>query len=70
MEKYQQWIVDLQQVYQFRENICCGVAAGLKYALSKLDIVEKYLSRPAVPIDSEPVIDQFVKEFQQEFSAE
>ena len=70
MQMYQSWIEKLQQVYQFRENICCGVAAGLKYALSKLDIVEKHLCRPAVPIDSEPVIDRFVKEFQQEFSAE
>lgn len=67
MEKYQQWIVDLQKVYQFRENICCGVAAGLKYALSKLDFMEKSLTRPARPIDSEPVIDDFVQSFSKEF---
>ena len=67
MQKYQKWIEELQKVYQFRENICCGVAAGLKYALSKLEIVDKYLCRPAVPIDSEPVIDQFVEAFRKEF---
>ena len=67
MEKYQQWIVDLQKVYQFRENICCGVAAGLKYSLSKLGFMEKYLTRPARPIDSEAVIDDFVERFTKEF---
>ena len=67
MEKYQQWIVDLQQVYQFRENICCGVAAGLKYALCKLGFMGKGLTRPARPIDNEPVIDGFVERFSKEF---
>lgn len=66
-EKFQRWIVDLQQVYQFRENICCGVAAGLKYALSKLGFMEKYMTRPARPIDSEAVIDDFVQRFSKEF---
>ena len=66
-EKYQQWIVDLQKVYQFRENICCGVAAGLKYSLSKLDFMEKFMTRPARPIDDEPVINDFVQRFSQAF---
>ena len=66
-EKYQQWIVDLQKVYQFRENICCGVAAGLKYSLSKLNFMGKFMTRPARPIDDEPVINDFVRRFSQEF---
>ena len=66
-EKYQRWIVDLQKVYRFRENICCGVAAGLKYALSKLDLMTPYMTRPARPIDGEPVIDDFVRRFSAEF---
>ncbi|MBQ7206414.1 MAG: dihydrodipicolinate synthase family protein [Lentisphaeria bacterium] len=66
-EKYQRWIVDLQKVYQFRENICCGVAAGLKYALSRLGFMEPFMTRPARPIDGEPVIDDFVKRFSAEF---
>lgn len=66
-EKYQQRIVDLQKVYQFRENICCGVAAGLKYALSKLDFMENHMTRPARPIGGKPVIDDFVRRFSQEF---
>ena len=66
-EKYQQWIVDLQKVYQFRENICCGVAAGLKYSLSKLNFMEKFMTRPARPIDDEPVINDFVRRFSLDF---
>jgi len=66
-EKYQQWIVDLQKVYRFRENICCGVAAGLKYALSKLGFMEPYMTRPARPIEEETVIDDFVRKFSAEF---
>jgi len=66
-ERYQRWIVDLQKVYQFRENICCGVAAGLKYALSRLGFMEPFMTRPARPIDGEPVIDDFVKRFSAEF---
>ena len=47
--------------------ICCGVAAGLKYALCKLGFMGKGLTRPARPIDNEPVIDGFVERFSKEF---
>ena len=67
IRKYQQGIEALQSVYQFRENICCGVAAGLKYGLSKLGIMEHHMIRPSRPIDHESVIDLFVERIEREF---
>ena len=57
----------MQNIYQFRDNICCGVAAGLKYGLEKLGLMQKYLYRPARPIEQEDVIDRFVEELKKEF---
>ncbi len=67
VRKFQQGIEGLQKIYQFRENICCGVAAGLKYGLSKLGIMSPHMIRPARPIESESVIDRFVEQLKQEF---
>ena len=67
VRKFQQGIEALQKIYQFRENICCGVAAGLKYGLCKLGIMEPHMIRPARPIESESVIDLFVEQLKQEF---
>ena len=65
--KFQQGIEALQKIYQFRENICCGVAAGLKYGLSKLGIMSPHMIRPSRPIESENVIDLFAEQLKQEF---
>ena len=67
VRKFQQGIEALQKIYQFRENICCGVAAGLKYGLCKLGIMEPHMIRPARPIESERGIDLFVEQLKQEF---
>lgn len=67
MEMYQKGIDALQKIYQFRENICCGAAAGLKYGLNKLGITEKYLIRPARPMEQQDVIDHFVEELKTNF---
>ena len=67
VQKFQQGIEALQEIYQFRENICCGVAAGLKYGLAKLGIMEPHLIRPSRPIESESVIDLFAEQLKQEF---
>ncbi len=63
MAKWQSRIEALQCVYQFRENICCGVAAGLKYSLEKLGIMGKSMCRPARPMEPQVVIDDFVQAF-------
>ena len=67
VRKFQQGIEALQKIYQFRENICCGVAAGLKYGLATLGIMESYLIRPSRPIERESVIDLFAEQLKQEF---
>jgi len=67
MAKWQARIEALQCVYHFRENICCGVAAGLKYALEKLGIMGKAMCRPARPMEPQAVIDDFVETIVKEF---
>ena len=61
MAEFQQKIELLQKIYQFRENICCGVAAGLKYALQCLGIAQNHLTRPALPITANTVIEDFAE---------
>jgi len=68
VERCQRGIEELQKVYYFRENICCGVAAGLKYALQCLKIMDSYLTRPAKRIECEKVIEDFACELQQQFN--
>ena len=68
MARCRRGIEALQGIYRFRENICCGVAAGLKYALEKLGLTEKHLIRPSLPIDAEVEIDNFVECFRREFN--
>ncbi len=67
MERCQQGIEALQKIYYFRENICCGVAAGLKYGLQCLKIMESHLTRPARRIESEKVIEDFAAYLAEEF---
>lgn len=51
----------LQQIYFFRKNICCGVAAGLKYALSLLGLCGTAMTRPACPMEYHQEIVDFVR---------
>ena len=67
MARCQAGIEMLQKIYFFRENICCGVAAGLKYALQCLNIMESHLTRPSKRIESEKVIEDFAEYLAQEF---
>lgn len=68
MARLQRRIEALQTIYGFRENICCGVAAGLKYALARLGIMEKTLGRPARVMEPHREIDDFVDVFRAEYS--
>ena len=68
MARCQQGIDALQEIYRFRENICCGVAAGLKYALARLGIMEKHLNSPARSMEPNPVIDEFVDSLPRRFA--
>jgi len=63
MAKCQEGIDALQKIYHFRENICCGVAAGLKYGLNRLGFMEKTLQRPARPMEQQDIIDSFVDKY-------
>ncbi len=63
--KWQAEIEKLQSIYQFRENICCGVTAGLVKALSEMGICQNYLSRPWKPLDDTPAVSEFVRHLQQ-----
>ena len=63
--RWQREIDGLQAIYQFRENICCGVAAGLKYALAQLGLCGPALTRPARPMEPQPVIDAFVRHYRE-----
>ena len=61
---WQKEITGLQAIYQFRENICCGVAAGLKKALSLMGLCTTTMTRPARPMEDQPVIADFVRHYQ------
>ena len=69
MEHIQRDIEALQTVYRFRENICCGVAAGLKYALNRLGIMEKEMNSPARAMEPHREIDDFVDSLPARFAA-
>jgi len=58
--KWQAEIERLQTIYQLRENISCGVTAGLVKALSEMGICQNYLIRPWKPLDDTPVVSEFV----------
>ena len=62
--RWQREIEGLQAIYQFRENICCGVAAGLKAALAQLGLCGKTLTRPARPLEQNDTVDAFVRHCQ------
>ena len=59
--KWQAEIERLQTIYQLRENICCGVTAGLVKALSEMGICQNYLTRPWKPLDDTPVVSDYVR---------
>ena len=62
--RWQREIEGLQSIYQFRENICCGVAAGLKAALARLGLCGNALTRPARPLEPNDTVDAFVRHCQ------
>ena len=67
IDHWQKEIEGLQKIYQFRENICCGVAAGLKYALCGLGFCGKELTRPALPMEPNATIDAFIRHYTENY---
>ncbi|MDD3153283.1 MAG: dihydrodipicolinate synthase family protein [Victivallaceae bacterium] len=63
--KWQREIEALQSIYQFRENICCGVAAGLKKALSLLGFCGTAMTRPARAMEDHDEITQFIRHYRE-----
>ena len=67
MARFQQGIDLLQKLYTCRENICCGVVAGLKYALARTgfmrpDLIPPFLTRKS-DAELDAVVDKLAAEY-------
>lgn len=60
MRRFQQGIDLLQGLYTCRTNICCAVAAGIKYALSRIGMTPPYLTPPFHTRTSDPALDAVI----------